>query len=449
MVDGLEIHCSGCVRNAAPVDESCRPHDVNRGSLLEHVQVLSSSSGVMKSWLSVPLNELADFHGSTALFSALICGEDYFKRLQRFVKASKWHGLTGIQGIEEGLKLALIRMVTHVPGIEHLHGQLAPRVLVSVQLHGMEFIIEQAALASAEMSVEVVGLEAVHNGGGFADRAVFETDDGCAARVIFVGLENLAAAAGRKRGDALHFAAHDHEQGIERVTSGGQESATPVFFASIPAKLAIPRTDAVVVIDLTVVETAKQAFVNESLGDLELVGETALKAYAALYAIALGGRGNFTHFLKTVCHWFFKDDVLLRIRSGHCLVAVLAGVAGDIHDMDGRIGQHGFQVLVALDLATMLGTEFGIVELTGRVDGCDLALRGFVDCFDVGGGRPAVSDDADVVFFHGGEECIPAAGRKGVNLIPSERGGCFKDWHKVSIRAKRRFECGLPSPSCF
>ena len=33
----------------------------------------------------------------------------------------------------------------------------------------------------------------------------------------------------------------------------------------------------------------------------------------------------------------------------------------------------------------------------------DLALRGFVDRFDVGGGRPAVSDDADVVFFHGGE----------------------------------------------
>jgi len=54
--------------------------------------------------------------------------------------------------------------------------------------------------------------------------------------------------------------------------------------------------------------------------------------------------------------------VLLRFRGGDGLSAVLARVAGDIDDMDLRIGEQGFDVIVGLDLAAVLGAERGGIE---------------------------------------------------------------------------------------
>lgn len=294
-------------------------------------------------------------------------------------------------------------MVAHVAGVEHLHGELAPGVLVGVELHGVELVVEDAALAAAQMRVEVVGLQAVHDGGGFADGAVFEADDGGAGGVVFVGLEDLAAAAGGEGADALDLAAHHHEEGVHGVAAGGEEGAAAVLFPGVPTELAVPRADAVVVVDLAVMEAAEEAFIDEGLGDLELVRPAALEADAAFDAVGLGGGGDFADFLEGIGHGLFQDDVLLGIRSGDGLVAVLAGVAGDVHDMDVGVGEHFLDTLVALDGGTMLGGEFGIVELPGGVDGGDLGLGGFVDGFDVGACGPAVSDDSNVVFLHGDE----------------------------------------------
>jgi hypothetical protein len=88
----------------------------------------------------------------------------------------------------------VVGMIAHVAGVEHLHGELAPGGLVGVQLHGVELVVEQAALAAAEVGVEVVGLQAVHHGGGLADAAVLEVDEGDAGGVVFVGLEDVAAS---------------------------------------------------------------------------------------------------------------------------------------------------------------------------------------------------------------------------------------------------------------
>ena len=280
-------------------------------------------------------------------------------------------------------------------------------MLVRVQLHGVEFVIQKAALAAAEVRVEVIRLQAVHDGSGFAHRAVFETDDRRAAGVVFVRLEDVAAALRGEGADALDFAAHHHEERVERVATGGEQGAAAVFLASVPAELAIPRPDAVIVVDFSVVQLAEQTFVDQRLRDGELVRKAALKAHAALHAVRLGGGGDLAHFLQAVRHRFFENDVLLRVRGGHGLVAVLARVAGDVHHVDVRVFEHLIEARVALHRAAEFGAELGVIEFAGRKDRGDLALRGFVDRFDVGGGRPAVSDDADVVFFHGGERREP------------------------------------------
>lgn len=294
-------------------------------------------------------------------------------------------------------------MVTHIAGIEHLHGELAPRVLVGVELHGVELVVQEAALAAAQMGVEVIGLEAVHDGGGLADGAVLEVDEGDAGGVVLVGLEDVALRFGGEAGDAFDFVAHDHEEGVERVAAGGEEGAAAILFSGVPTELAIPRADAVVVIDFAVMKTSEETFINEGLGDLELVRPAAFKADAAFDPVGLGGGGDLADFLEGVGHGLFQDDVLLRIGGGDGLIAVLAGVAGDVHDVDVGIGEHGLDALVALDRGAMLGGELGVVELPGGIDGSDLGLGGLVDGFDVGACGPAVSDDSDVVFFHGEE----------------------------------------------
>jgi hypothetical protein len=335
------------------------------------------------------------------LCGALIRGEDDLEGLERLFKAGEWHGLAGIQSIEKSLELALIRMIAHIAAIEHFHVQLAPGSFVRVQLHGVKFVIQQAALAAAEVGVEVVWLEAVHDGGGFAHSAVFEVQDGHAGGVVFIGLEDITLRLGGERAHTLHLTAHHHQQGIQCMAACGEECAAAVFLAGVPAELPIPWADAVVVVHLAIVQAAEQAFIEQGFGDLELIGEAALEAYAAFDAVGFRGGGDFTHFLQGVGHRFFENDVLLRIRSGDGLIAVLARVAGDVHHMDARVSEYGIDALVALDLAAVLGAELRVIQLAGGVDRRDLALGGFVDCLDVSSGCPAISDNADVVFFHG------------------------------------------------
>ncbi len=134
----------------------------------------------------------------------------------------------------------------------------------------MELVVEQAAFAADEVGVEVVGLEAVDDRRALADLAALEVQDRHAAGVVFVGAEDLALRFRRVAADALHFLAHAQQQRVERVAAGGEQRAAAVRLARVPAELAIPRPDAVVVIDLAVVQVAEQALVDDRLGREEL-----------------------------------------------------------------------------------------------------------------------------------------------------------------------------------
>lgn len=348
--------------------------------------------------------EVGDGHGLAAEFGALVGGEDDFEGAQGFGEAGERHVFAFVQGVKEGLELGLVRVVADIAGVQHVHGEVAPALFVGLQDVGVQLVVQQAALAAHEVGVEVVGLQAVHHGGGFADGAVLELHQGDAGGVVFIRGEDFALGLGAETGDAFHLAGHDHEQGVEGVAAGGEQGAAAILFADVPAELAIPGADAVVVVHFAVVKVAQEALVDDGLGGLELAGEAALKADAAFDAVGLGGGDDFTHFFQGVGHGLFQDDVLPGLGGGHGLVAVLAGVAGDVHDMDVGIGQHGVDVLVGLDGAAVLGAQFRAVQRAGGVDGGDLCLLAGVDRVNVRGRCPAVTNDADVVFFHEGEK---------------------------------------------
>jgi hypothetical protein len=79
------------------------------------------------------------------------------------------------QRVEERLELRLVGMIAHVAAIEHLHAERGPRVLVQApEFLAVEFVVEDAALATDKVGVEVVRLETIDDSCAFADRTAGE-----------------------------------------------------------------------------------------------------------------------------------------------------------------------------------------------------------------------------------------------------------------------------------
>ena len=209
-------------------------------------------------------------HGLAAEFGAAVRREHDFEGFEGLAEAGPLHFFAFIQRVEELLELGLIRVIADIAAIEHFHGEIAPCGFVGLEFIGVEFIVEQAAFAADEVGVEVVGLEAIDNGRAFADGAVFELHDGDARGVVFVGGEDFAFGLGGEAGDGIDLIAHAEEQGVEGVATRGEEGAATVFFAGVPAELAIPGADAMIIIDFGIVQGAEETLVDHRASADEL-----------------------------------------------------------------------------------------------------------------------------------------------------------------------------------
>ena len=105
-------------------------------------------------------------------------------RLEGVGEAGELHLLASANRLEEGLELVLIGVILHVAGIDQWEREVAPLVLVErTEPGGVEAVVEEAALGSDEVGVEVVGLDAVYDRSGLADTAIPEADEGDGAGV--------------------------------------------------------------------------------------------------------------------------------------------------------------------------------------------------------------------------------------------------------------------------
>ena len=261
----------------------------------------------------------------------------------------------------------------------------------------MEPVVEQTSFAAHQMRVEVVGLEAVHDGGRLAHRAVGEVHDRHARGVVLVGGEDFAGRLGAHGGDSLHFAAHHEQKGVEGVAPGREQGTAAVFFLCVPAELPIPRADAVVVVHLPVVQVAEQPLVDHRLGGKELRGKSGVETDAAPHARLRGGRHDVGDLGGRIGHRLLEDEVFPGLGRRDGVVAVLARQPGDVDDVHPRVGEHGVQVAVHTDRRAVFCRQFRGVERPRRADRGDAALPGGVDRGDVGGRGPAVTDETDVV----------------------------------------------------
>ena len=159
----------------------------------------------------------------SALVGALVGGEKDAEGLKGLVVAREGHGFSLVEGIEESLKLILVGVIGDVAGVGEGDREFSPGLIAEVELGGVELVVEDAAFAAAEVSVEVVGLDTIDHAGAFSDRSVFEFEDRGGGGGVLVFLEDFVLGLGLVGGDFLDFGAHAEKEGIESVATGGEE----------------------------------------------------------------------------------------------------------------------------------------------------------------------------------------------------------------------------------
>ena len=217
-------------------------------------------------------------------------------------------------------------MIADVTGVEHLHREGAPLSLVGGELCGVKLVIQKTALATDEMGVEVIRLQAVDAGGGFADASVGELEDRRRRCGILVFDEIFVLRSCRVRGHLLDLAAHAEQERVERMTARREQAAAAILLTGVPAVLPIPRADAVVVVDLGVVQVAEQALIDHRFGREKLAGVAALEAHATTDVSSTDGLADGGAIVERKRERLFKNEVLASLRRRDRMGLVLTRV---------------------------------------------------------------------------------------------------------------------------
>lgn len=360
----------------------------------------SRAARAMSSFTASSPGDVAHLHGHATGGGGFVGSEDDLVAAERVLEAGERHVLALLQRFEERLELRLIRVVSHIAAIDWVDAQFAPlRFVERGDFVRVELAIEEAAFAAHKVGVEVVGLEAVDDAGALADAAVLEFDEADRGGGILVAGEIRVRALLIERGHFLHFAVHAHEQGVHGVAAGAEQAAATAGFLLVPAVLAIPRAHAVVVVHLAVMHPAEHAVVDHALHGDELPAVADFEAHAGLHAGLLHGAVDLHALLPCEGDGFFQNEVLPSFGGLHGELGVVPGIAGDVHHFEIWLCKECRGIGEALHRGAVFGAQFRVIQRAAAENAGDLRLAGGLECGNVSGSGPAVTDDAGIVDF--------------------------------------------------
>ena len=204
---------------------------------------------------------------------------------ERVGEARERHVFPLLERVEERLKLRHIWVVADVAAVEELHREIAPRVSIQAgELLRVKLVVEDAAFTPDQVGVEVVGLQAVDDRRGLADTPVPELQDRRGGRGVFVWREDRIRALRGIARDLVDLRVHAQQQRVDRMAARRQERTAAEAAPRVPAILPVPRADAVVVVDLAIVQFPNESRIDDGLGCKELRRVAALEADARLDA---------------------------------------------------------------------------------------------------------------------------------------------------------------------
>ncbi len=347
--------------------------------------------------------DVADLDGDTAGGGGLVGGEDHLVGAEGVLEGGEGHVLVFGEGGEEGIELSLVGVVGDVAAVDGVDGEFAPfRLVEGGEFIGVEFAVEETAFASDEVGVEVVGLEAIDDAGAFGGAAVGEFEERGGGGGVFVDGEVGVAALGIEGDDGIDIAFHAEEESVHGVAAGAEETGAAAAFLLIPAVLAVPWADAVVVVDFAVVDAAEEAGVDGAFDGGELAAVADLEADAGFDVGLFDGAVDLHAFFPIEGDGFFEDEVFTGFCGGDGEFGVVPWVAGDVDDFEVGLGEEGCGVCEGADGGAVFGAEFCVVERALGEDGGDAGFAGGLEGGDVSRGGPAVADDACIEDFgHG------------------------------------------------
>lgn len=155
-----------------------------------------------------------------------------------------------------------------------------------------------------------------------------------------------------------------------------------------------------IVIHFAEMNLTEHARINHGLGRQELAGEAQFKTNTGLHARLLHGFLEGAEIFERKAQRFFEDEMLAGSCRFDRLRHVLTGQAAKRHDVDVGIHQHRVEAVVNRDIAAVLRAQRRGVKRTRRTNGADLREGRSIDRGNVGRGRPAIANDADVELFH-------------------------------------------------
>ena len=129
-------------------------------------------------------------------------------------------------------------VIGHITGIAELHIDLGPDFLVRIFAPGrVNLVVEQGTFTADQVGMEIVRLEAIDHRSRFPNATVFELENGNTRRRVFIGLEIFVLRACAVTADTFHLAIHTQEEGVQGMTTGGEQAASPGIGLGIPAIL--------------------------------------------------------------------------------------------------------------------------------------------------------------------------------------------------------------------
>src|SRR6185503_4204432 len=122
------------------------------------------------------------------------------------------------------------------------------------------------------------------------------------------------------------------------MAASREQTAAARFFLYVPAILAVPRADALIIIDFAIVNFAEQSFVEDGLDREKLAGVTAFEADARFHSGFCHGLLNRLAILPRKGERLFNDQMFAGFRRRDCMLHVLMRIAADGNDIDMFIG---------------------------------------------------------------------------------------------------------------
>src|SRR5262245_58323125 len=136
------------------------------------------------------------------------------------------------------------------------------------------------------------------------------------------------------------------------ATSREQRTSASVL-AGIPAELAVPWTNAVIIIHFAVVKIAEQALINDSFGGEKLAGVPALEADAGVHSASLDRIVNRAAVSPIQSQRFFDDHVFARVGGGDGVARMVVRVTANRDSMERLVGEKRVQIRRGGDLSAV------------------------------------------------------------------------------------------------